>query len=87
MRLSTRLNGEEVQSTTVSEMIFDIPTIAPSHLLKRKMLSGGGTSLALAANDEQIMKAIMATRCRRSDKNRFIVRNSYLKTLSTMAQL
>ena len=27
MRLSTRLNGEEVQSTTVSEMIFDIPTI------------------------------------------------------------
>ncbi len=27
MRLSTRLNGEEVQNTTVSEMIFDIPTI------------------------------------------------------------
>ena len=50
-------------------------------------LSGGGTSLALATNDEQIMKAIMAMRCRRSDKNRFIVRNSYLKTLSTMAQL
>jgi len=27
MQLSTRLNGEEVQSTTVSEMIFDIPTM------------------------------------------------------------
>ncbi len=27
MKLSTRLNGEEVQSTTVSEMIFDIPTM------------------------------------------------------------
>lgn len=27
MKLSTRLNGEEVQSTTVSEMIFDIPTL------------------------------------------------------------
>lgn len=27
MTLSTRLNGEEVQSTTVSSMIFDIPTM------------------------------------------------------------
>lgn len=27
MRLSTRLNGEEVQSATVADMIFDIPTI------------------------------------------------------------
>lgn len=27
MRLSTRLNGEEVQSATVAEMIFDIPTL------------------------------------------------------------
>ncbi len=27
MRLSTRLNGDEVQRTTVAEMIFDIPTI------------------------------------------------------------
>ena len=27
MRLSTRLNGEEVQSTTAAAMIFDIPTI------------------------------------------------------------
>jgi len=27
MRLSTRLNGEEVQSASVSDMIFDIPTI------------------------------------------------------------
>jgi len=27
LRLSTRLNGEEVQSTTAGEMIFDIPTI------------------------------------------------------------
>lgn len=27
MRLSTRLNGEQVQSTTVDKMIFDIPTI------------------------------------------------------------
>ena len=27
MRLSTRLNGEEVQSTTARAMIFDIPTI------------------------------------------------------------
>ena len=27
MKLSTRLNGEEVQSTTVSEMIFDIPAM------------------------------------------------------------
>jgi 2-keto-4-pentenoate hydratase/2-oxohepta-3-ene-1,7-dioic acid hydratase in catechol pathway len=27
MQLSTRLNGEQVQSTTVSKMVFDIPTI------------------------------------------------------------
>jgi len=27
MKLSTRLNGEEVQSTTVASMIFDIPTM------------------------------------------------------------
>jgi len=27
LRLSTRLNGEEVQSTTAGKMIFDIPTI------------------------------------------------------------
>jgi 2-keto-4-pentenoate hydratase/2-oxohepta-3-ene-1,7-dioic acid hydratase in catechol pathway len=27
MRLSTRLNGEEVQTATVTDMIFDIPTI------------------------------------------------------------
>ncbi|MFQ5765596.1 MAG: fumarylacetoacetate hydrolase family protein, partial [Rhodospirillales bacterium] len=27
MRLSTRLNGEEVQSASVADMIFDIPTI------------------------------------------------------------
>ena len=27
MKLSTRLNGEEVQSTTVAAMIFDIPTL------------------------------------------------------------
>ena len=27
MKLSTRLNGEEVQSATVSEMIFDIPAM------------------------------------------------------------
>lgn len=27
MRLSTRLNGEEVQSTTAAHMIFDVPTI------------------------------------------------------------
>ncbi len=27
MRLSTRLNGEEVQTATVADMIFDIPTI------------------------------------------------------------
>ncbi|MDD9876096.1 MAG: fumarylacetoacetate hydrolase family protein [Magnetovibrio sp.] len=27
MKLSTRLNGEEVQSTTAGEMIFDIPTL------------------------------------------------------------
>ncbi|HEX9703111.1 MAG TPA: fumarylacetoacetate hydrolase family protein [Rhodospirillales bacterium] len=27
MRLSTRLNGEQVQSATVADMIFDIPTI------------------------------------------------------------
>ena len=27
IRLSTRLNGEEVQSTTVDQMIFDIPTL------------------------------------------------------------
>lgn len=27
MKLSTRLNGEEVQSTTVDQMIFDIPTM------------------------------------------------------------
>ena len=30
MRLWTRSNGEEVQNTTVSEMIFDIPTIINS---------------------------------------------------------
>jgi len=27
MKLSTRLNGEEVQSTTVDQLIFDIPTL------------------------------------------------------------
>ena len=27
LKLSTRLNGEEVQSTTVKAMIFDIPTM------------------------------------------------------------
>lgn len=46
MKLSTRLNGEQVQSTTVGNMVFDIPTIINyvsgfAHLQPGDMISTG----------------------------------------------